>query len=171
MLNWPHELTSQTGGELMSWSPSVSAALVKIHPINFKLLFFEYKIQRWTNIIPLPSALQLSIKKASFSILQLTKPFFRRTESTRYPLMSTLDTRWAKRSYWISDCSPSGNINYGDEPSGRIEFQMDSQMLISIRRQCFFIIVRRFYKYIVRATLILVHRRYLLYGRQRKANR
>ena len=24
---WAHELTSQTGGELMSWSPSVSAAL------------------------------------------------------------------------------------------------------------------------------------------------
>ena len=26
---WADELTSQTGGELMSWSPSVSAALVK----------------------------------------------------------------------------------------------------------------------------------------------
>ena len=26
---WAHELTSQTSGELMSWSPSVSAALVK----------------------------------------------------------------------------------------------------------------------------------------------
>ena len=25
---WAHELTSQTGGELMSWSPSVSAALI-----------------------------------------------------------------------------------------------------------------------------------------------
>ena len=25
---WAHELTSQTGGELMSWFPSVSAALV-----------------------------------------------------------------------------------------------------------------------------------------------
>ena len=25
---WAHELTSQMGGELMSWSPSVSAALV-----------------------------------------------------------------------------------------------------------------------------------------------
>ena len=24
---WAHELTSKTGGELMSWSPSVSAAL------------------------------------------------------------------------------------------------------------------------------------------------
>ena len=24
---WAHELTSQTGGELMSWSPSVSVAL------------------------------------------------------------------------------------------------------------------------------------------------
>ena len=27
---WAHELTSQTGGELMSWFPSVSAALVLI---------------------------------------------------------------------------------------------------------------------------------------------
>ena len=26
---WAHELTSRTGGELMSWSPSVSAALLK----------------------------------------------------------------------------------------------------------------------------------------------
>ena len=26
---WAHELTSQAGGELMSWSPSVSAALVR----------------------------------------------------------------------------------------------------------------------------------------------
>ena len=25
---WAHELTSETGGELMSWSPSVSAALI-----------------------------------------------------------------------------------------------------------------------------------------------
>ena len=25
---WAHELTSQMGGELMSWSPSVSAALI-----------------------------------------------------------------------------------------------------------------------------------------------
>ena len=25
---WAHELTSQTGGELMSWSPSMSAALI-----------------------------------------------------------------------------------------------------------------------------------------------
>ena len=28
---WAHELTSQTGGELMSWSPSVSAALIYIY--------------------------------------------------------------------------------------------------------------------------------------------
>ena len=27
---WAHELTSQTGGELMSWSPSVSAALLDV---------------------------------------------------------------------------------------------------------------------------------------------
>ena len=27
---WAHVLTSQTGGELMSWSPSVSVALVWI---------------------------------------------------------------------------------------------------------------------------------------------
>ena len=28
---WAHELTSKTGGELMSWSPSVSAALYATH--------------------------------------------------------------------------------------------------------------------------------------------
>ena len=30
---WAHELTSQTRGELMSWSPSVSAALQESHYI------------------------------------------------------------------------------------------------------------------------------------------
>ena len=28
---WAHELTSQTGGELMSWSPSVSANLIYVY--------------------------------------------------------------------------------------------------------------------------------------------
>ena len=32
---WAHEVTSQTGGELMSWSPSVSAALVENKPLHF----------------------------------------------------------------------------------------------------------------------------------------
>ena len=34
---WAHELTSQAGGELMSWSPSVSAALLLIAMLLIKL--------------------------------------------------------------------------------------------------------------------------------------
>ena len=60
---WAHELTSQTGGELMSWSPSVSAALLKLDCIdpfevfeldlvsenNEKLMdsFIEKSLKRW----------------------------------------------------------------------------------------------------------------------------
>ena len=39
---WAHELTSQTGGELMSWSPSVSAALTLI--IEFYNLWILYSL-------------------------------------------------------------------------------------------------------------------------------
>ena len=36
---WARELTSQTGGELMSWSPSVSAALIYIYIYNYILIY------------------------------------------------------------------------------------------------------------------------------------
>ena len=54
---WAHELTSQTGGELMSWSPSVSAALIR----KFKLVHIRkipcFLPQTICLVIPLCSAL------------------------------------------------------------------------------------------------------------------